>query len=223
MGTIPQFKIGNCGCGCNGKGVQGRKVGKVFMCAKSYQTMKTLELVDKAKKRNAARNAGQKLRSTASRISDNSPIVNPDKSKSELLKLADKVFGDWIKKRDTVTVYDEELEMDVQAVKCPCCGRYCNVEAKGSDGKSLLHVLHFVSRGIYDLRFDADNCFAGDGYCNLKMHLKPKGVEYQRYRKFLVNKIGETAVAEMEIAHRKINRIEESQLRTVIEHYGNPG
>ncbi len=62
MNLIPQFKIGDCNCGCGGKDVEGRKVGKTFMCAASYQRMKAEEQVDKAKKRVAARNTGFKLR-----------------------------------------------------------------------------------------------------------------------------------------------------------------
>lgn len=62
MSYLPQFKIGDCQCGCGGRGVEGRKVGKVFMCMQSYNQMKTDEQVKKANRRNAARNLGNKLR-----------------------------------------------------------------------------------------------------------------------------------------------------------------
>lgn len=62
MSYLPQFKIGDCQCGCGGKDVEGRKVGKVFMCMQSYNNMKVEEQVKKANRRNAARNAGNKLR-----------------------------------------------------------------------------------------------------------------------------------------------------------------
>jgi len=71
MSLLPPYKYGNCDCGCGGIDVQGRKVGKVFMCVSSYQRMKTLEQIEKQKKKNAARNTQTKLRSTLSITPDN--------------------------------------------------------------------------------------------------------------------------------------------------------
>lgn len=165
----------------------------------------------KKQRQNAAKLSGRELRKVGVMDDGNREMAEKHKSKSELLKEADKVFGDWIKKRDTKN----------NKVTCVCCKEEYFADAVDSNGKAVIQPLHFVSRGVYDLRFDADNVHAGCCYCNLKQHLNPKGLEYQRYRKFLVNKLGETAVAEMELVKRKINRIEERQLKTVIEHYGN--
>lgn len=193
-----------------------RKTG-IGYC-KSHQYLRTdisketiLQKAVKKQRQNVAELTGRKLRGLAVEIDTNKEMVDTHKSKSEQLKLADKVFGDWVKARDTKN----------GKVTCPCCKDEYFVDAVDSNGKGIIQPLHFVSRGVYDLRFDADNVHAGCCYCNLKQHLSPKGLEYQRYRKFLVNKIGETAVAEMELVKRKINRIEESQLKTVIEHYSN--
>lgn len=56
---LPAFKIGNCDCGCGGKDVQGRKVGKKFYCLFSYREMKTKEQVKKATERNKVRGLGR--------------------------------------------------------------------------------------------------------------------------------------------------------------------
>ena len=48
------------------------------------------------------------------------------------------------------------------------------------------------------------------------MHLQPKGKAYTNYREYMVETYGEEAVAEMELAHRKINRLEEQMLKNVI-------
>lgn len=47
--TIPNSKFGNCSCGCNGIDVAGRKVGKIFYCLNSYNTMKKKQQLEKAK------------------------------------------------------------------------------------------------------------------------------------------------------------------------------
>lgn len=58
MGVLPQFKVGNCNCGCNGKDVAGRKVGKEFYCLESYRAMKTKQYTQKASLNNKVRNLG---------------------------------------------------------------------------------------------------------------------------------------------------------------------
>jgi len=60
MSIIPQFKVGNCNCGCGGKDVAGRKVGKEFYCMDSYRTMKTKQYTQKASLNNKVRNLGNK-------------------------------------------------------------------------------------------------------------------------------------------------------------------
>lgn len=213
MAYLPTTKWGDC-TQCPNKNVACVKVKKDLVCIPCHRRNKGKEQVNKAQEKEKLRRGGNTSKVSAKTLSAVRKLANPDdtkkvKTKSELLKQADKVFGDRIKVRDTKN----------GKVTCPCCKDEYFADAVDGNGKGIIQPLHFVSRGVYDLRFDADNVHAGCCYCNLKQHLSPKGLEYQRYRKFLVNKIGETAVAEMELVKRKINRIEESQLKTVIEHY----
>jgi len=60
MGTIPNFKTGNCECGCGGVGVQGRKVGKIFYCLGSYTAMKRKQYGSKINQNNKVRALGAK-------------------------------------------------------------------------------------------------------------------------------------------------------------------
>ena len=60
MGILPQFKTGDCSCGCNGKDVAGRKVGKNFYCMDSYRAMKTKQYTQKANQNSKVRSLGNK-------------------------------------------------------------------------------------------------------------------------------------------------------------------
>lgn len=126
------------------------------------------------------------------------------KSKSQLLKEADTLFADYIKRRDT--------GKDGR-IYCPCCKKYFTV------GDSEVNCMHFIDRDIYLLRFDEDAAHAGHAHCNRNQHYNPKGKEYQNFREYMVEKFGEIAVVEMELAHRKINKLVVTQLKNVIEHY----
>lgn len=203
------------------------KLTRIGYC-KSHQYLRTdiskesiLQRAVKKQRENVAKQTQSKLKALSYESDDNRDMVAAYKSKSELLKEADKVFGDWIKKRDTFHVVDNENQEEYDAVKCPCCKKVFGVDDVDGDGKKIVQPLHFVSRGVYDLRHDADNCFAGDAFCNLKMHLNPKGKEYVIYRRFMVDKFGEEAVVEMERKKRDINKITEQQLRNIIDHYKN--
>jgi len=151
MGYLPQFKIGSCSCGCGGKNVQGRKVGKVFMCMQSYNTMKSLEQIDKAKKRNALKLAGTKVRNIA--------VENPDakapKSYEEL--------SQWFKER-----------MDSLPVRCENCkttNNWLEVHKEEKIGKlkwrscqaHLLPKRHFRSLQTHPL----NGMVLGSGYSGL--------------------------------------------------------
>jgi len=60
MGVLPQFKVGDCSCGCDGKDVAGRKVGKLFYCMDSYRSMKTKQYTQKANQNSRVRSLGNK-------------------------------------------------------------------------------------------------------------------------------------------------------------------
>lgn len=147
------------------------------------------------------------------------------KSKSELLKLADKLFSEFVINRDK----------DANGnINCVCCGEPFNVEqtnnvyydklgdkdrANNPRGDKIVQNLHFIQRGVYSLRFDEFNCHAGCSYCNFDMFHVKDGRAFKQYREYMVAQYGEEYVAEMEVAHRKINRIETVMLKTVIELY----
>jgi len=222
MSFIAKSKWGNCSQ-CSSNNVACVKVGKNLFCLPCHRANKNQSQVTKAKERDnerlkasmANRSPKEKKQikqsvrtSVRSLVSSegNKDVMN----KSKLLKLADAAFSRYVIKRDTVN----------GKITCPCCRKTFDVLEVNKNGEKIVQNLHFVSRKVYSLRFDEDNAHAGDSYCNLQMHLFPDGQQYKNYREYLVNKIGETAVAEMELAHRKINKLEETQLKNVIEFYG---
>lgn len=143
-------------------------------------------------------------------LPENKNAVKVQDDKSAMLKVADGLVSEFVRRRDC----------DSQGnVVCPCCNKVYNLEDKTADSKVVV-ALHFIDRGIYNLRFDESrNIRAGCCFCNLRQHLNPRGAEYKNFREILVSELGENEVAEMEIEHRKINRITLEQLKVVIEHY----
>jgi len=153
MSYLPAFKIGDCSCGCGGKDVQGRKVGKVFMCMQSYNSMKSEEQQTKANRRNAARNTGFKLRNGLSESKGTQQYEDAERQylihdldfvHSRLVRMtaADK-FGiatcftcgvrkSWermqlshfIKRSNTITRWDSKANR--------CCCQYCNETLEGN-------------------------------------------------------------------------------------------
>lgn len=140
------------------------------------------------------------------------PLVKSGGNKSALMGIADKVFGDFVKNRDK----NEKNE-----IKCPCCGKWFNLDAKTDNGEAVVNAMHFVNRNVYSLRYSEVNVWAGDCYCNSRQHQKPKGKEYQNFRKFLVEKVGEEEVVRMENSRRNINKLSEGDLRDIINLYSS--
>lgn len=171
---------------------------------------KISRLKERAKKKNASIKAGRALRVLAVTDDGNREMAEKHKTKSELLREADRLFSQFIRNRDA----DKNGN-----IACVCCGKIYNLEQVDKEGKKIVQPLHFIDRGVYSLRFDEDNCHAGCSYCNLDMFLNKNGFAYRRYLEFMNMTYGEEMVAEMTLAHRKINKITEQQLRTVIEHY----
>ena len=130
--------------------------------------------------------------------------------KSDYLKMADMLFGKWIKDRDSDSAGN---------INCVCCFQTFNLKDKDSSGANIVQNLHFVSRGTYSLRFSEINCHAGCSFCNLQMHLEPEGLAYRRFKQFLIDAVGEDEVANMEQQKRNINKLTESELMQIIEHY----
>lgn len=203
MSYLPSSKWGNC-TQCPSKNVACVKIGKELVCIQCNNNKKVKSQIKKANDRDRLRR-GEVTKSISQK--------SKDLTKSELLKTADRVFGDYIKNRDA----DSDGK-----IQCPCCCKFFNLEDVDKEGNKIVQPLHFVSRKIYNHRFNEQQVFSGDCYCNLDMHLYSKGKAYQGYRTFMVNFLGEAEVAELEIAHRKINMIEAKQLKNIIEHYSNP-
>lgn len=133
-----------------------------------------------------------------------------DADKSKLLALADKLFGNFIKERDS--------DKDGNVI-CPCCKLSFNVGDKDSEGNSIVQPLHFVSRAVYSLRFDETQVYAGDSGCNLHMHLYPDGVAVVNYQNMLIEKLGIVEVMRMVAQKRVVNKLTVNDLKEVIEKY----
>lgn len=145
-----------------------------------------------------------------SNLPTNKKMVENTHVRSQLLLLADKLFGNFIKKRDA----DEHGN-----IICPCCNGPFNVNHTNGDGQKIVQPLHFVVRDIYSQRFNENQVFAGCIYCNLKMHLNPTGNEYLNYRAFLVKRLGNEAVTEIEDDKYKINKFPTSEIQSIINKY----
>lgn len=154
---------------------------------------------DVAKRNKAARNK------TSSLLNKDS-----DADKSKLLVLADKLFGDFVKMRDSNEHGD---------IICVCCGLPFNLKDKDGVGSSVVQTLHFISRGVYSLRFSPINAAAGCTYCNFQMHLNPYGKEYVSFRNKVVATVGEIKTSQMEEQRRIINKLSAEDLKEVIQKY----
>lgn len=130
--------------------------------------------------------------------------------RSALLKKADKLFGDYVKNRDT-----DEQGNGI----CPCCGKGFNLEDKNSEEETTVNALHFVVRTVYTLRFDERNVWAGHGICNARQHRKPDGREYMNFKIFLHGKLSAAEVQKMEAAHRNINKLSNQDIVQIIKKY----
>lgn len=184
---------------------------------KSHQYLRTdidkagiLERAIKKQRQNAIPKIQSKLRNL-SYTSDEQRKAGKDKqTKSQLLKEADRLFSLFVRNRDA----DKNGN-----IQCVGCGKVYNIDQVDKEGNKVVQNLHFIDRGVYDLRFLENNCHAGCSYCNLDMSLNKNGFAYRRYLEFMITTYGEEEVAEMTIAHRRINKITEQQLKTIIEHY----
>jgi|SRR4051812_24243659 len=216
MSYIASSKFGDCVL-CGAKSVNCVKVKKELHCIPCHRGNKTTQAIQKANQRDRDRaDAAKKLkpkekRSLRSGIEGKVRNLGGEaNNRSLLLKTADKSFGDFIKRRDA----------DANGyITDPCNGQKYHLDAVDDNGEKIVNVLHYVERGCYALRFDEDNCHAGSSFSNLSMHLNKGGEAELNYRKFLVNKIGEAAVIEMESQKRKFHKLDNSQLKNVIEHY----
>lgn len=179
-------------------------------CRPDLKEKKIKEQQQRQKQRNVIKKTTSKLRNL-SYTSDEQRKAGKDKqTKSQLLKEADRLFSLFVRNRDA----DKNGN-----IQCVGCGKVYNIDQVDNGGNKVVQNLHFIDRGIYNLRFSEENCHAGCSYCNLDMSLNKNGFAYRRYLEFMTTTYGEEAIAEMTIEHRKINKLEIAQLKNIIEHY----
>ena len=130
--------------------------------------------------------------------------------KSALLKKADDLFSKFIKKRDA----DERGN-----IKCPCCDLTYNLKDKTPSGDYIVQALHFVSRGVYSLRYKEAQVKAGCCYCNKDMFDFPLGIAYKKFRDKLYLELGVGEVWMMEAEKRNINKLSHADLEDIIKKY----
>lgn len=132
------------------------------------------------------------------------------KSKGDYLKIADILFSNFIKRRDS---------NNGKNIVCICCKKGFMLNDKDSSGNYIVQALHFVPRGTYSLRYDERNVHAGCSHCNLMMHLESEGSAYQNYRQYLIDSLGKEEVEEMETHKRRVNKLTEEDLKEIIKKY----
>lgn len=197
-------KLGYCSFGCMPEDLRERET------AKSVQKRKNQYNANLSRKLHQVGNDTKKEKELKfePRSSFKNDSTIPDKG--ELLALADKLFSQYIKKRDADSLGN---------VTCPCCGRTFNLKDKDESGEKVVQTLHFVKRGVYSLRFSERNCVAGCSDCNRNQHFNPSGTQYQRLKEFLIKEYGEHEVEWMENQHREINKLSAGDLQMVINQY----
>jgi hypothetical protein len=121
------------------------------------------------------------------------------KSVPVLLKLAEKHFNKFIRKRDSEDGW----------FKCIACGKIKSSEK--------LHASHYMAAGHYGItRFDEDNVHGGCNECNTFQH-----GNLIRYRENLVLKIGEERVKRLESISRITKKWDRLELIEIICRYKN--
>jgi uncharacterized Zn finger protein (UPF0148 family) len=164
--------------------------------------------IEKTKKKNKT----ERLKTDVRSLHRVQKEIVSDYALSALLTLADNLFGTFIKKRDA----DKNGN-----IVCPCCYKTYNLKDKDNHGNKIVQPLHYVSRKVYSHRYNTNAIHAGCCYCNKKCHDDPDCQEQQRYRNFMVGKLGNEAVTEIEDAKYTVNRISHSELQGVINKYSN--
>lgn len=165
--------------------------------------------LDKQKNKNKTASVKTSVRSLMN-TTQNKVVKEKSELRSELLMLADKLFGNFVKKRDQ----DEN-----GCIICPCCKKQFHVSEFLEDGGKVVQPLHFIDRDVYVLRYSERNTNAGCCWCNKKQHDSPNGLEFHNYKQFLVDKYGKAEVEWMISCRRQINKLTHADLQLVIETY----
>lgn len=195
--------------GCKGDCGRMPEIGGQGYCFTCRPDLKEL-IVAKNKKRNALKLASPKLIAIGYEDDGNREMVLKHKGKSELLKEADRLFSLFIRNRDA----DKD-----GYISCVCCGGIYNIEQLDGSGNKVVQCLHFMKREVYALRFQEDYAGAGCTYCNKNMFDNPKGKAYHQFKDKLISDFGLIEVQRIETLNREINKLTESDLKNIIEHY----
>lgn len=115
-----------------------------------------------------------------------------EKTQKELIKIADRVFSLWIRRRDRG--------------KCITCGTIRPIE--------IMQNGHFVPRDCKPLRYDEKNCNTQCKDCN-----EYGRGELKAYRQALVEKYGEKIVKSMENRKQEIKQFSRKELQEIIKKY----
>jgi hypothetical protein len=140
MSYLPQSKYGDCSCGCGGKDVQGRKVGKNFYCLNSYSTMKRQQYAAKINLNNKVRAMGNKQVANG----------NYEDASTQALK------------NDLDFVFSRIVRMTAADEFGNCAFYTCGAIKHWS----LQQCGHFIKRGDTQTRWDFRNARVQDKWCN---------------------------------------------------------
>lgn len=140
MGILPKFKIGDCSCGCGGKDVEGRKVGKLFYCMNSYRAMKTKQYTAKASLNSRVRSLGNK------QVSDGNYF---EAERQALTNDLDFVFS------RIVRISASDKHGTCRCYTCPTKKHW-----------SLMQCGHYVKRGNTEVRWEFKNAKPQCKNCN---------------------------------------------------------
>jgi hypothetical protein len=145
MSYLPAFKIGDCSCGCGGKDVQGRKVGKSFYCMRSYKSMKTKQYTQKANLNNKIRNLG------------NVQVQEGNYEDASVQALKNDL--DWVVSRYIRMLYADAKNGFVKCYTCPTIKHF-----------SLMHNGHYIPRANTQTRWLLKNLRPQCPTCNEAKH-----------------------------------------------------
>lgn len=115
---------------------------------------------------------------------------------SALTKKADRVFSEYIRKRDTTTYIQDGEGMSISAGMCITCQRVVPTQGKGTG-----HAGHFIERGCKLTRFDPRNVHLQCVSCNTY-----KSGEQWKHGRAIERLYGEAVVKELEELEAKYKR-----------------
>jgi hypothetical protein len=123
-----------------------------------------------------------------------SPKTLNQKTAQQLIEPADKAFSKYIRIRDAAFV-------DGQWVgECITCDRKLVVVTDEGKWVASSQNCHFISRGIFTLRYDEENCNLGCAHCNA---WRDKESMLEAYRSALADKYGSDVVKQLKAASQQ--------------------